>query len=53
MKLREDMGIVKPPLKDPGFAPSHVGANMYNSAFIIGEKALVLFAAELGSTGMV
>ncbi len=34
---------------DMSIAPSNVGANTYNSALIIGEKAALIIGDELGS----
>ncbi|KAJ7733038.1 GMC oxidoreductase-domain-containing protein [Mycena metata] len=58
MKPREAFGVVDPSLNvygvqnlkvaDMSIAPSNVGANTYNTALIIGEKAASIIAAELG-----
>ncbi|KAL0567374.1 hypothetical protein V5O48_014622 [Marasmius crinis-equi] len=37
---------------DMSIAPFNVGANTYNTALIIGEKAAVIIARELGITGV-
>jgi alcohol oxidase len=58
MKPREDKGVVDSRLNvygtsnlkvaDMSIAPSNVAANTYNTAIVIGERAAVLFAEELG-----
>ncbi|KAF8627066.1 hypothetical protein AX17_006405 [Amanita inopinata Kibby_2008] len=58
MKPREEGGVVDPRLNvygtqglkvaDCSIAPGNVGANTYNTALAIGEKAAVLIAEELG-----
>jgi alcohol oxidase len=62
MKPREDRGVVDPQLNvygtqclkvaDCSIAPANVGANTYNTAIAIAEKAAVLIAAELGIKGV-
>ena len=37
---------------DCSIAPSNVGANTYNTAIAIGEKAAVLIAEDLGISGV-
>ncbi|KAJ7635740.1 GMC oxidoreductase-domain-containing protein [Mycena polygramma] len=58
MKPRDKSGVVDSQLNvygvknlklaDMSIAPSNVGANTYNTALIIGEKAAILIAEELG-----
>ena len=58
MKPREQGGVVDPKLSvygvrrlkvaDLSIAPSNVGANTYGTALVIGEKAAVIIAEELG-----
>ncbi|KAG7094670.1 hypothetical protein E1B28_005490 [Marasmius oreades] len=60
MKPREQGGVVDPRLNvygvknlkvaDLSIAPLNVGANTYNTAIIIGEKAALIIAEELQST---
>ncbi|KAK7032266.1 hypothetical protein VNI00_013225 [Paramarasmius palmivorus] len=62
MKPREKNGVVDPSLNvygvrnlkvvDLSIAPSNVGANTYNTALVIGEKAAVVIARELGIKGV-
>ncbi|KAF7363189.1 hypothetical protein MVEN_00671500 [Mycena venus] len=62
MKPRDQMGVVDPQLNvygvknlkiaDLSIAPLNVGANTYNTALIVGEKAAVIIAAELGINGV-
>ncbi|KAL0575689.1 hypothetical protein V5O48_006277 [Marasmius crinis-equi] len=62
MKPREENGVVDSNLNvygadnlkvaDMSIAPSNVGANTYNTALIIGEKAAVVIARELGIKGV-
>jgi alcohol oxidase len=63
MKPRERGGAVDPRLSvygveglkiaDMSIAPSNVGANTYSTALLIGEKAAVIIAEELGIKGVV
>ena len=39
-------------LKDCSIAPGNVGANTYNTAIAIGEKAAVIIAEDLGIKGV-
>lgn len=62
MKPRDQMGVVDAQLNvygvknlkiaDLSIAPLNVGANTYNTALIIGEKAAVIIAEELGINGV-
>ncbi|KAF8338384.1 GMC oxidoreductase-domain-containing protein [Amanita rubescens] len=62
MKLREARGVVDSRLNvygtrnlkvaDCSIAPANVGANTYNTAIAIGEKAGVLIAEDLGIKGV-
>ncbi|KAK2460296.1 hypothetical protein APHAL10511_007685 [Amanita phalloides] len=62
MKPREDQGVVDSRLNvygtqnlkiaDCSIAPGNVGANTYNTAIAIGEKAAVLIAEDLGIKGI-
>jgi len=62
MKPRERGGVVDPCLSvygvqglkiaDLSIGPSNVGANTYSTALLIGEKAAVIFAEELGIKGV-
>ncbi|KAJ7876410.1 GMC oxidoreductase-domain-containing protein [Mycena leptocephala] len=62
MKPRDQMGVVDAQLNvygvknlkiaDLSIAPLNVGANTYNTALIIGEKAAVIIADELGINGV-
>jgi alcohol oxidase len=62
MKPRERGGVVDPRLNvygveglkvaDMSIAPSNVGANTYSTALLIGEKAAVIIAEELGIKGV-
>ncbi|KAJ6555263.1 glucose-methanol-choline oxidoreductase [Mycena sp. CBHHK59/15] len=62
MKSHQDMGVVDPRLKFYGvqnlkvaelsIVPTNVGSNMYNMALIIGEKAVLIIAEELGIEGV-
>ena len=38
---------------DLSIGPSNVGANTYSTALVIGEKAAVIIAEELGIQGLV
>jgi len=63
MKPRERGGVVDPRLNvygvqglkvaDMSIAPSNVAANTYSTALLIGEKAAVMIAEELGIKGVV
>ena len=63
MKPRERGGVVDPRLNvygvqglkvaDMSIAPSNVAANTYSTALVIGEKAAVMVAEELGIEGVV
>lgn len=63
MKPRERGGVVDPRLNvygvqglkvaDMSIAPSNVAANTYSTALVIGEKAAVMIAEELGIEGVV
>jgi alcohol oxidase len=63
MKPREQGGVVDPHLNvygvkglkvaDLSIGPSNVAANTYSTALVIGEKAAVIIAEELGITGVV
>jgi len=63
MKPRERGGVVDPRLgvyevqglkiADMSIVPSNVGANTYSTALLIGEKAAVIIAEELGIKGVV
>ena len=58
MKPRERGGVLDPRLNvygvqglkvaDLSICPSNVGANTYSTALVIGEKAAVIVAEELG-----
>ncbi|KAK0204800.1 GMC oxidoreductase-domain-containing protein [Desarmillaria ectypa] len=62
MKPRDQNGVVDARLNvygvqnlkvaDMSIAPSNVGANTYNTALIIGEKAAVIVAEDLGIKGV-
>lgn len=62
MKPRSQGGVVDSRLNvygvdnlkvvDMSIAPSNVGANTYNSALIIGEKAALIIGDELGIKGV-
>ncbi|KAK1222865.1 hypothetical protein PQX77_014287 [Marasmius sp. AFHP31] len=62
MKPREKGGVVDSKLNvygvqnlkvaDLSIAPANVGANTYNSALVVGEKAAVIIARELGVKGV-
>jgi len=62
MKPREQGGVVDPRLNvygvqnlkvaDCSIAPGNVGANTYNTALAIGEKAAVIIAKDLGIEGV-
>ncbi|KIL67110.1 GMC oxidoreductase [Amanita muscaria Koide BX008] len=62
MKPREDKGVVDPRLNvygthglkvaDLSICPANVGANTYNTAIAIGEKAAMLIAEDLGIKGV-
>ncbi|KAL0579313.1 hypothetical protein V5O48_002711 [Marasmius crinis-equi] len=62
MKPREKSGVVDCKLNvygvenlkvaDMSIAPANVGANTYNTALVIGEKAAVIIARELGIKGV-
>ncbi|KAL0579314.1 hypothetical protein V5O48_002712 [Marasmius crinis-equi] len=62
MKPREKNGVVDSSLNvygvenlkvaDLSIAPSNVGSNTYNTALVIGEKAAVIIARELGIKGV-
>ncbi|KAL0579312.1 hypothetical protein V5O48_002710 [Marasmius crinis-equi] len=62
MKPREKNGVVDSNLNvygvenlkvaDMSIAPGNVGANTYNTALVIGEKAAVIIARELGIKGV-
>ncbi|KAG6329171.1 hypothetical protein ID866_9918 [Astraeus odoratus] len=41
------------PLKDMSIAPKNVGTNTYSTALVIGEKAAVIIAEDLGIKGVV
>ncbi|PBK75883.1 alcohol oxidase [Armillaria solidipes] len=45
-------GVQNLKVADMSIAPSNVGANTYNSALIIGEKAAIIIAEELGIKGV-
>lgn len=45
-------GVKNLKVADMSIAPSNVGANTYNSALIIGEKAAIIIAEELGIKGV-
>jgi len=63
MKPRERGGVVDPCLNvygvqglkvaDLSICPSNVAANTYSTALVIGEKAAVIIAEELGIKGVV
>ena len=63
MKPRERGGVVDPRLNvygvqglkvaDMSIAPSNVAANTYSTALVIGEKAAMMIAEELGIKGVV
>jgi alcohol oxidase len=63
MKPREQGGVVDSHLNvygvkglkvaDLSIGPSNVAANTYSTALVIGEKAAVIIAEELGITGVV
>jgi alcohol oxidase len=62
MKPRDQGGVVDSRLNvygvknlkvaDLSIAPSNVGSNTYNSALVVGEKAAVLIAEDLGIKGV-
>ncbi|KAJ6512998.1 GMC oxidoreductase-domain-containing protein [Mycena sanguinolenta] len=62
MKPRDQNGVVDSRLNvygvqnlkvaDLSIAPSNVGSNTYNSALVVGEKAAVIIAEELGIKGV-
>ena len=62
MKPRDQNGVVDARLNiygvqnlkvaDMSIAPSNAGANTYNTALIIGEKAAVIIAEDLGIKGV-
>jgi alcohol oxidase len=62
MKPRDQGGVVDLQLNvdgvknlkvaDTRIAPLNVGANTYNTAIIIGEKAAMIIAEELGNKGV-
>lgn len=62
MKPREKGGVVDSHLNvygvknlkvaDLSIAPANVGANTYSTALLIGEKAAVIIAEELGIKGV-
>ncbi|KAK7022565.1 alcohol oxidase [Favolaschia claudopus] len=62
MKSREDSGVVDPRLNvygtknlkvaDMSIAPLNVGANTYHTALLVGEKAAIIIAEELGISGV-
>lgn len=62
MKPREQSGVVDARLNvfgvqnlkvaDASIAPLNVGANTANTALIIGEKAAIIIAEELGIQGV-
>ncbi len=62
MKPRDHNGVVDARLNvygiqnlkvaDMSIAPSNVSANTYNTALIIGEKAAVIIAEDLGNNGV-
>jgi len=63
MKSRERGGVLDPRLNvygvqglkvaDLSICPSNVGANTYSTALVIGEKAAVIIAEELGIKGII
>lgn len=63
MKPRERGGVVDPRLNvygvqglkvaDMSICPSNVAANTYSTALLIGEKAAVMIAEDLGIKGVV
>jgi alcohol oxidase len=63
MKPRQRGGVVDPHLNvygvrglkvaDLSVGPSNVGSNTYSTALVIGEKAAVIIAEELGIKGVV
>jgi len=63
MKPRERGGVVDPRLNvygvqglkvaDLSIGPSNVAANTYSTALLIGEKAAIMIAEELGIKGVV
>ena len=63
MKPRERGGVVDPRLNvygvqglkvaDMSIAPSNVAANTYSTALVIGEKAAMMIAEELGIEGVI
>jgi alcohol oxidase len=63
MKPREQGGVVDPHLNvysvkglkvaDLSIGPGNVAANTYSTALVIGEKAAVIIAKELGIEGVV
>ena len=63
MKPCERGGVVDPRLSvygvqglkvaDMSIAPSNVSANTYSTALVIGEKAAIMIAKELGIKGVV
>ena len=63
MKPREKAGVVDSRLNvygvhglkiaDLSIGPCNVGANTYSTALVIGEKAAIIIAEELGIKGIV
>lgn len=63
MKPRERGGVLDPRLNvygvqglkvaDLSICPSNVGANTYSTALVIGEKAAVIIAEDLGIKGVI
>jgi len=45
--------LLNPFLSDCSIAPGNVGANTYNTAIAIGEKAAVIIAEDLGIKGVI
>ncbi|EIN11008.1 alcohol oxidase-like protein [Punctularia strigosozonata HHB-11173 SS5] len=62
MKPREEGGVVDPALNvygtqglkvaDASIAPGNVGSNTYSTALVIGEKAALIIAGQLGIEGV-
>ena len=63
MKPRQRGGVLDPRLNvygvqglkvaDLSICPSNVGANTYSTALVIGEKAAVIIAEDLGIKGVI
>jgi alcohol oxidase len=45
-------GVTNLKVADLSIAPTNVGSNTYNSALVVGEKAAMIIAEELGIKGV-